>query len=255
MGDKAHMQKLPSAPLQEVITEVRWGLEYDPKAGTMTDAGFQLALGKFHGLVQDAFPIARPLHPADVPPALLANRPTHQFWTGERQWPVLQLGPGILTVNDTEANYEWQKSYLPLIRRALGHLEQAYGQMRITEFSLRYIDAVKVNGHGFKDWQSFLQESLNFSFANDFNTRGPLRDFQLRQSFDLAGGDGGMLTIDIANGRDNQLEDILVWQTCVQDRGNWTVEQLAERIVKAHDCASPLFKELCKPAFYGKFTV
>jgi hypothetical protein len=55
----SHIEKLPNAPLQEVIFELLWVTEND-------EQGF----------------------------------PVHQFWKGENEWPVVQIGPGILVVND-----------------------------------------------------------------------------------------------------------------------------------------------------------
>jgi len=40
------MPKLPKAPLQEAIFEIRWELNVDPTTNQVIDNGFQLAQGK-----------------------------------------------------------------------------------------------------------------------------------------------------------------------------------------------------------------
>ena len=101
------MKKLPKAPLQEVIFEVKWELSLDDQTQAFIDPGYQFGQGKFENAVAKDFPIYKSRLPADILVQMLGHKTVHQFWKGERNWPVLQLGPGILTVNATEKNYEW----------------------------------------------------------------------------------------------------------------------------------------------------
>jgi len=116
------MSKLPNAPLQEVILEVKWELSLDQSTKTFIDPGFELALGKFHNSLVENFPFAKTKVPHQIPIQMLGHQTKLQFWTGENVWPVVQLGPGILAINDTDKNYEWAKTFYPLVQKALSSL-------------------------------------------------------------------------------------------------------------------------------------
>ena len=48
-----HISKLPNAPLQEVIFELRWKLDFDPESQSQTDKNFQFAFANFSALSTD----------------------------------------------------------------------------------------------------------------------------------------------------------------------------------------------------------
>jgi uncharacterized protein (TIGR04255 family) len=50
------MPKLPKAPLQEAIFEIRWDLDIDPSSNQQLDLGFSLAQGKLQEIVKEQFP-------------------------------------------------------------------------------------------------------------------------------------------------------------------------------------------------------
>ena len=101
------MAKLPNAPLQEAVFELRWTLDVSTDDQQEIDAGYELAHGKFQAAAEADFPVYRRLFPASIPPALLNYKVVHQFWREDQQFPVLQLGPGVFTVNDTDQNYDF----------------------------------------------------------------------------------------------------------------------------------------------------
>lgn len=100
-------EKLPKAPLREVIFELRWGLGYDPSSKQELDLGFDMAQGQFKHLVEQEFPFHRRLTPQNFPLSLFSHKVVHQFWEAENTYPLLQLGPGLFSQNDTEKNYVW----------------------------------------------------------------------------------------------------------------------------------------------------
>lgn len=100
-------EKLPKAPLREVIFELRWGLGYDPSSKQELDLGFDMAQGQFKHLVEQEFPFHRRLTPQNFPLSLFSHKVVHQFWKAENTYPLLQLGPGLFSQNDTEKNYVW----------------------------------------------------------------------------------------------------------------------------------------------------
>jgi uncharacterized protein (TIGR04255 family) len=249
---KRKMNKLPKAPLQEVILEVRWGSAVKGTPGVFIDPGYAFALGKFQAFISARFPVSVKKFPLDIPPQVIGNQPDYQFWSEGRTWPVIQLGPGVLTVNDTEKNYEWAKTFFPLASETIEHLFKAYSEnLKFSGFSLRYIDVVKTQDYGFSDWPDFIKKQINFSFDNQYNTRGKLKNFSFDQVFELE--EGGNLQVILSNGTSPQNDDLFVIQISVNETFEVTKEELLKKIEAAHNHTSAVFKEICKKAFYASF--
>lgn len=243
------------APLQEVIFEIRWTFGTDSQSMQAVDTEYPMAVGKMQNLVEDEFPVYKRKHPIDIPEQpVLHYQTVHQFWSKDGSWPILQLGPGIFTINDTEKNYDWNTTFLPMVIKNVEKLWKAYSsKIKVNLASLRYIDVVSLPEYGQKDqnWEDFIQNNLNFSFKNSFNTRGKLSQFQMNQFFELE--DKSALHINISSGKKNR-EPGLIWQTAVVKNQAFTEEDLIEWLRKAHSVTSELFKEMVKPHFYGSFT-
>lgn len=92
---------LANKPLVEAVFELRWALK---KNGPLTsDPGFQLFQGRYYDRIKETFPFAKSLPAAEVPEAMTGHTVRQQFRASEEGWPVTQIGPGILTVNETVA--------------------------------------------------------------------------------------------------------------------------------------------------------
>jgi uncharacterized protein (TIGR04255 family) len=102
LDEEIYISKLPNAPLQEVIFELRWKLDFDPESQSHIDKNFQFGFANFSALSSNKLKHRVILKPAAVPDILFVNRPIYQFWAAENQYPVFQLGPGVFTVNETE---------------------------------------------------------------------------------------------------------------------------------------------------------
>ena len=251
------MVKLPNAPLQEVIFEVRWELHTDEQTGQHHDAGFDLAAGKFWSLARDSgfSKVIRKI-PADIPTQFFNHKIIYQFVPGEKNWPAIQLGPGILTVNDTDENYDWDETYLPLIKKGIDLVNDSFESKREFYFaSLRYIDTISANHYGFDgNWQNFLKKHLNFSFQNDFELPGALSNIQFNQKTELQ--DKSQLQISVSNGvsRKNK-EPLLIWQTGIQKNAKFEENALIEWVSESHTTISGLFKKIVKPELYESFRI
>lgn len=248
------MPKLPKAPLQEVIFEIRWDLVPDAISGHSIDPGFQLAQGKLQQAIREKFPEFQRKVPHGFPDQLFNYQVVNQYWSKDRRWPVIQLGPGIFTVSDTELNYEWPVTYSPLIRESLNWIVNAYDeQLKIRFAALRYIDSVRLGDYGFEGrWQDFIVEHFNFSFVNSFNTRGELKALNFSQNFELE--DNSSLHIRMNSGKFRSTnEDALIWETAVSKRDQFELESLLSWTEFAHSTTSDLFREMTKQHFYDSF--
>lgn len=254
MAKESEILKLPKAPLQEVIFEVRWELDISQETNQLYDSNFDTAVGLMRLNVKTEFPVYKQKFPPGLqfPIGFLSYQTMYQYWSGENKWPVLQLGPGIFTVNDTEANYEWFNNYYPLIKKALSWLKESYNQeLKFNFVSLRYIDRISTKDYHFSDWLNFIRENLNFELKNEFDTLGKLKQFNFNQIFELE--DGSELQITISNGKSNNLDDILVWETAVIKMSTFDDIGLKEWLDQSHNTTSNLFKEICKYELYNSF--
>ena len=251
-NDDNHVSKLPNAPLQEVIFELRWKLDFDPESQGQTDKDFQFAFANFSALSSNKLTHKVILKPATVPDILFVNRPIYQFWAAENQYPVFQLGPGVFTVNETEKNYEWNY-FRNLILEGIEWLKRSYSAKLNFSFSeLRYIDAIEVDDKNQKDLTKFIADNLKIEIKNQL-IDSRLNDFQLHQRFKI--DNENHLTLLLTNGIKNDNQSIaVILQTSYNNISNISLESLTAWIDVAHDTCSSLFKKMISNRLYEQFS-
>jgi len=88
------MSKLPKAPLLEVIFELRWQIK---QKSDLTK--YQYLIGDLYSAIKKTYPVRESLAPPEVPTDILINNPVHRFRKDKNQYPLVQIGPGLLTLN------------------------------------------------------------------------------------------------------------------------------------------------------------
>jgi uncharacterized protein (TIGR04255 family) len=148
---------LPNKPLVEAILEVKWGSPDKP------DPGYPMIVGRLYEKVRGEYPYVQDLELAQFPPGVAVHIPRHRFRTAENRWPLVQIGPGVAVLNDTE-QYAWEDfrrratAFFPQVREALPRPDE----LDITSLKLQYIDAVEVD-YSATDVQAFLRDKLHIS--------------------------------------------------------------------------------------------
>lgn len=247
MAKKQHIEKLPNAPLQEVVFELLWEMDYD-NSGTPFDPEFEFAQGLFAGKIKKDFPLHKRTIPEGAPFSIYP-KPIHQFWKGDNQWPVIQLGPGILTVNDIEQNYTWKK-YKKLVLDIVQLLNDVYTKnLRFIFISLKYIDAVETKGENILD---FINKNFNVSITNGFQKDNEVVNLKLNETFLIE--KVGNLDVLISSGFNQEQKPAVLWQSNIFFKSKWIDVDITEWIDKAHDVVSNHFKEIVKESFYADFT-
>jgi uncharacterized protein (TIGR04255 family) len=137
---------LPNKPLVEAILEIRWAIQ--PQAdGEGIDPGFSIFLGRFYDKVSSEFPESENLPAAMMPEQITPYVVRNRFRKTKGGWPLVQVGPGILSANDTEG-YDWS-TFRPMLRRTIEVLFEAYPQkiapLKLSQATLRYVNAVPLN--------------------------------------------------------------------------------------------------------------
>lgn len=250
--DNNHVSKLSNAPLQEVIFELRWKLDYDVRSQNQVDQQFQFAFANFSALSADKLKHKIILKPSFIPDTAFVNHPVYQFWSAENQYPVYQIGPGVFTVNETEKNYEW-KYFRDLILQGIDWLTKSYS--RKLDFSvaeLRYIDAIEMNEDIEKDLTKFIAEHLKIEIKNQV-VEGRLNDLQLHQRFKV--DNENYLSLLLTNGvKNNNQSKAIILQTSYNKTSNISLENLSPWIDVAHDTCSALFKKMISNNLYEQFS-
>ncbi len=149
---------LKSKPLIEALLEVRWSVDSVPGP----DPHYQLLIGRLYDRLQSEYPFHQPLEVAQLPTEIAAQAGVvqHQLRAAPEGWPIIQIGPGIMTVNVT-SDYTWA-DFGSRCRNAVERLFEVHPsskELQVASTTLRYIDAIDF------DWAAdnvleFLREKM-----------------------------------------------------------------------------------------------
>jgi len=247
MNKKPHHSKLPNAPLQEVIFELLWEIGRDEK-GFPFDEEFNFAKGVFADITKHDFPFRKNTL-LDTTQIRFYPVPVHQFWKAENTWPVLQIGHGMLVVNDIEANYTWD-NYKNLIHQAIDFLLKSW-QKELFFFTarLKYIDAYEI---GDVNKLKFINENIKLTLQNHFISNVDVVTLNVNQTFKLE--HDNFLEVVLSTGLSPDNKPALIWQSTVYNEGKMNREQLINWLENAHEIASKHFKQFINQELYDKFT-
>lgn len=205
---------LPNKPLVEALFEFKWGPD------TPEILGYPIVVGALYEQLKDLYPEIEDLPLNRVPPELTLQMVRHRFRKAKRGWPLVQIGPGILTVNDTEGYTTWDEFYKS-INHVIERLYEAHpknAEVKPQSFLLRYINAVDFD-FGRDDVLNFLERKFKTKvvmdkslFAVGSSTEKP-SELILRLSFPL-GTPKGLATVQFSSGVKSE-KPALVWELIV----------------------------------------
>lgn len=252
MTKKNHVKKLPNAPLKEVIFDLRWSLDTDDESKHQYDQRFDFALGTFRQLIKEDFPFAKRLVSPFVPKDFSNHIPKFRFLQTENNFPIVQIGEGILTINNNDITYEWDNQFFPLIKSTLEKLMTSYeGVIKFSQISLKYIDVVSIEDVAKNDYLIFLEENLNYKVKKNFTTNGTLNAFNFTEEIFIE--DDYTLTLNFSTALDTNNENQLIWQTNIINKMVNENTDIINWVEKAHDITSDLFIKMLNEEFYDKF--
>ncbi len=250
---------LKNKPLIEAIFEIRWELK-EIAEGLKTDPHYKILVGSLYSQLKNEYPYHETLPAASIPDEIAGHVIQHRFRTEKNKWPLIQIGPGILTVNDTEG-YIWEDFEKKVIHviNVLLHNYPEPDNLRIASLMLRYIDAVEFDfeSEGVFD---FLSEKMKMTiipypgFFKDTGVAPTPQAFDWRFSFPCA-KPAGLIHLRFIRGK-KENADALIWETMVQssseqvpliqnDLGNWLNE--------AHDLTDDWFFKIIAGELEGRF--
>lgn len=249
MESNKNTTKLPKAPLQEVIFELVLNQDVDSN-GVPTENHFDLAQGVFNKLISNDFSHRETKsYPSEIK---IFPRIKHQYWKKENEWPVVQIGPGILTVNDTEKNYLWN-NFSSITSDVLKKLVDSYpNELDINRVSLRYIDAVELNVESSSEKLNFINENFKVNLINDFSIdSATLKGLSINQTYSLP--DKSIVNFAISDGKSKRDLSAIVWQTQISNSNIKSIEDIISWLEEAHSVSRELFKKTINNDFYEQF--
>jgi uncharacterized protein (TIGR04255 family) len=152
------------APLIEVITEVHWALQpllAIPNAAI--DPHFSILSEKFADQARTAgFGLLESLLPGQVPIEMFPHRPLLRYRRTPKEWPIFQLGPGLLAINIIPPYRGWRE-YEAYVAQGVGWLFVSYplpeNYLKIEKLEVRYIDGF-TKMHGLSNYLEFVKQQL-----------------------------------------------------------------------------------------------
>jgi uncharacterized protein (TIGR04255 family) len=215
---------LKNKPLVEAIFELRWELQV-PQPGMRIDPHYKVLIGRVYDRVSEEYPFHEQLPTAIMPDEIAAYILQHRFRKDKDKWPLVQLGPGVITLNETEG-YIWEdfeKRIVTLLDALFEAYPDAEKNFKVSGLVLRYIDAVDFN-YEKDNMFSFLKEKMKYNiqiyeklFEGTGVSKLPL-GFDLRFSFPSSKPKGAM-HLKFARGKKKE-SDALIWETMVQSIGD-----------------------------------
>lgn len=189
---------LQNKPLIEALFEVRWELQTRPANMDKTirvDPHYKLLVGSLYSKMKEEYPFHMPLPASTLPDEIAAYVVQHRFRKEENGWPLFQLGPGILSLNDS-VQYTWE-DFSERINTIVNELKNVYpsevSNLRVSSLLLRYINSSHIDNENIL---KFLQEKMkieikmNPKFFQDKSVEKNPSNFDVQFSYSLVGLDG-----------------------------------------------------------------
>ena len=242
------MSKLPHAPLVEVIFELRWNV---------TDADelakHQYLHGDLFALLKDKFKYREALTLPDVPMEFYLNQPAYRFRVAENDYPLVQVGPGLLTVNTNDSKYDWvdfEKEITNVIQKFLTVYQ--FSETQNISLALQYFDFIAFDFER-DDVFQFLTENLNVTVEQKFyKNESPPINLNLGFHFETA---IGSLSVSIAKGKNLDKLEGIVLQMGQRSRSiRPDSELIANYLEQSHTICSQLFKKMTQGKLYDTFS-
>jgi uncharacterized protein (TIGR04255 family) len=255
---------LPNNPLAEAIFEVRWELSKGDALKPPEDPGYRILVGRYYDKIRKTYQASIDLPASQMPDSMLPYVVRQQFRASRDSWPVTQLGPGILTFNET-TNYAW-KSFRPNACMVIDALFDAYPielhPLAISEANLRYLNSIPYDGdYAEQPLLTFIKNFLNTSiivdpllFGDNQNQADSPTNVVLSLTYDLAAFDG-VGSLLIAKG-EREGKPAIVWEIQVKTKQGYapkTAVAIASWLEQAHEVAEKWFFLLCRGNLLDSF--
>ncbi len=217
-------KKFKNPPIIEAIFELRWKIREngDPLI-KLIDKKFKFFPGRFFDRIKKNYPEVEVLPNSTMPDDLNEYLPRFRFRNQPNSYPLIQIGPGVITVN-FDKNFT-QELFFNTCMDVLNVFFEVLPDIKLNEVILHYIDGFKFDYEKDNAF-NYLEESLStyFRFNLDLfeNTKInslPIK-FHLESNF-LVEEPPGYFMCQFRSGRKRiDKEKIIVMDTIFRSFGN-----------------------------------
>ena len=242
------MSKLPNAPLLEVIFEINWDL-----ISKNDIADFQYLHGDLYSNLKSKYSLRENLLPPEIPLEILKGKPVFRYREKQGSYPLVQIGPGIISLNTNDEKYFWNqfREESNNILKLLNEIYPKYSELNLMP-ALTYLDFFEYDKNKVTPLEfinSNFQLSLNDTFMDIKNSK--INDVNFTLNYDV---NELVVSLNLRNGKINNDKDGLVLQTKVYGKkGKYNTGKLQEWLDNAHDLSSKMFKSLTNGNLYESF--
>ncbi len=239
------MSKLPNAPLLEVIFEIKWDI-----ANKSDIIDFQYLHGDLYSNLKSKYSYRENLIPPDVPAEVVKGNPVYRFREKEGSYPLVQVGPGLITLNTLDNKYYWD-SFRDEANKILTILSDIYPKHANLSLSpaLTYVDFFRYNKNT-ENPLDFVNSNLKLSLSDDFMNykTSELRDINLTFNYKI---EGKTVSLTLRNGTINNRTQGLVMQTkIIGAKEKYDTQKLKDWLEDAHDLSSNTFRSITSGKLY-----
>jgi len=153
---------LKKAPLLEAIFEMRWELAQIPNTQVRRDPAYPLLYGRLYDRFKKEYTVAEDLPSVQMHPDASPYVVRHRMRKSATEWPVVQIGPGILSVHQAKNGYSWEKFRDEIVRIFEGFTDfypASTFELNILKTELRFLNGIEIEADDLL--QEFFAEKLN----------------------------------------------------------------------------------------------
>lgn len=143
-----HKNKVPLLlypPLIEAIFELHWELQQDPRTKALRDPSYPMMYGRLYEQLKADLPYVEDLPSVQVQPEANPYVVRHRMRKEKNGYPLMQIGPGIATVNAAKG-YSWSsfKGYILKLAALIPELfPTPSAPLNFMKCELRYFNGVR----------------------------------------------------------------------------------------------------------------
>jgi uncharacterized protein (TIGR04255 family) len=247
------MNRLPNAPLIEVIFELSWKVETSDERER-----FQFLLGDMYTKLKDKYPVRESL--VDYPVAGVGvlidsfnNRPLYRFRVEKDSHPLYQLGPGLLSVNTTGEVYTWE-NFEQEILHVFKEFRKSYGSPPIPAFdiALKFMDFYEFDFEN-NNAYDFLKKYLHLQIEHSMQSEKHYPSYVYFSAGHQE--EEGSFTFTINRGLLRYKKEGILVETCLAKKKMEHIDgdEVPLWIKGAHNYLSNVFKKMTAGEMYASF--
>lgn len=242
------MSKLPNAPLLEVIFELKWDIT--SKADVVD---FQYLHGDLYASLKSKYTHRESLLPPEVPLDIVKGTPVFRFRESRGSYPLVQIGPGIISLNTVDNKYFWNQ-FRDESNEILNLLNEIYPKFSKLNLSpaLTYLDFFEYDKNE-DNPLNFINSNFQLSLKDVFmnSTDAKMHDVNFTFNYKV---DENTVSMNLRNGKINNEKEGLILQTkIIGVKEQYNTYKLKEWLNNAHDLSSNMFKSLTSGKLYESF--